>query len=43
MSDDQKPETYGKALLQIAGMVGGDCVRVFDGPVATVSRAALAG
>ncbi len=23
MSDDQKPETYGKALLQIAGMVGG--------------------
>ena len=23
MSDDQKPETYGKALLQIAGLVGG--------------------
>ena len=35
--------TEAEAALQIAGMAGGDCVRVFDGPVATVSRAALAG
>lgn len=32
-----------EAALQVAGMAGGDCVRVFDGPVAAVSRVALAG
>lgn len=32
-----------EAALQVAGMAGGDCVRVFDGPVAVVGRAALAG
>jgi len=32
-----------EAALHVAGMAGGDCVRVFDGPVAAVSRAALAG
>jgi diguanylate cyclase (GGDEF)-like protein len=32
-----------EAALQVAAMAGGDCVRVFDGPVAAASRAMLAG
>lgn len=32
-----------EAALHVAGMAGGDCVRVFDGPVTVVSRTALAG
>lgn len=32
-----------EAALHIAGMAGGDCVRVFDGPLTAFSRPALAG
>ena len=32
-----------EAALQVAGMAGGDCVRVFDGPLTAISRTALAG
>jgi GGDEF domain-containing protein len=35
--------TEATAALHVAGLAGGDCVRVFDGPVAAVSRKALAG
>lgn len=35
--------TEAEAALHVAGLAGGDCVRVFDGPVATTSRKALAG
>ena len=32
-----------EAALRVAGMAGGDCVRVFDGPVMAAGRAAFAG
>lgn len=35
--------TEAEAALHIAGLAGGDCVRVFDGPVAVAGLSALAG
>ncbi|MGX1742919.1 diguanylate cyclase domain-containing protein [Bosea sp. NPDC055353] len=32
-----------EAALHVAGLAGGDCIRVFDGPVTAVSRTALSG
>lgn len=35
--------TEAAAALHVAGLAGGDCVRVFDGPLTAVNRATLAG